>query len=42
VTADHLRNTSTDLGLLALSQIEEIDQSKEEFKEDVDLSLSEM
>jgi hypothetical protein len=34
VTADHLRNTSTDIGLLAFSQNEENNQSKEEFKED--------
>ena len=42
VTADHLRHTSTDIGLLALSEIEEIKQSREEFKEGEELSLSEI
>jgi hypothetical protein len=42
VTADHLRNTSIDIGLLALTQIEENSQSKEEIKEDEELSLSEI
>lgn len=42
VTADHLRNTSTDIGLLALSEIDEISLSREEFKEGEELSLSEI